>query len=238
MRLLDADSELRRGLPDAQAHARRLVTAPRVDFDRDEPWPDGSNVLLLDGLVLRRAFLGRRPIAQLLGPGDIAQAIVNPGVLALRVEHVVIRPGAAAVLDAEFASTSHPWPSIADVLAERQAAQECRALTQLAILALPRVEHRLLAALWHLAERFGRMTREGARFDLELSHEVLGQMIGSARPSVSLACAELSAYGVATRTGRLWTLDPAGLDSLGGTWPPFEVERDDATSAPARPITG
>lgn len=118
---------------------------------------------MLEGSVLRRAFLGRRPIAQLLGPGDVVAPVMGEGVLPLRVEYTVVRSGVAAVLDQRFAATSRRWPPVADELARRRLAQEHRAVLQLAIMALPRVEQRLLAMLWHLAELFGRMTGAARR---------------------------------------------------------------------------
>jgi hypothetical protein len=49
-----------------------------------------------------------------------------------------------------------------------------------AITQLPRVDRRVLALLWQLAERWGRVTPSGVEVRLELTHETLG---GSSAPS-------------------------------------------------------
>jgi CRP-like cAMP-binding protein len=73
---------------------------------------------------------------------------------------------------------------------------------QAAISQLPRVELRVLALLWQLADRWGRVTPLGVEIDLELTHEALGRLIGAQRPTVSLALADLAEAGAVTRTAR------------------------------------
>jgi hypothetical protein len=47
-----------------------------------------------------------------------------------------------------------------------------------------RVEEKLLVALWHIADSWGRVTPRGVLLRLPLTHEMLGQIIGAKRPSV------------------------------------------------------
>jgi hypothetical protein len=47
-----------------------------------------------------------------------------------------------------------------------------------------RVEEKLLVALWHIADTWGRVTSQGVLLRLPLTHEMLGQIIGAKRPSV------------------------------------------------------
>lgn len=54
------------------------------------------------------------------------------------------------------------------------------------------IERRLLLTLWHLADRWGRVTRDGVRLDLRLTHELLGDIVGARRPSVSTALGALT----------------------------------------------
>jgi hypothetical protein len=65
------------------------------------------------------------------------------------------------------------------------------AVTQ-AISQLNRVDRRLLALFWHLAERWGRMTGDGVALPMTLSHRMLGQLVGARRPTVSTALSELA----------------------------------------------
>jgi hypothetical protein len=84
---------------------------------------------------------------------------------------------------------------IVDRLSER--AQRL-AVTQ-AISQLNRVDRRLLALFWHLAERWGRVSRDGIAVPLALSHRLIGELVGARRPTVSTALAELAREGKLVR---------------------------------------
>jgi len=56
-----------------------------------------------------------------------------------------------------------------------------------------------MALMWLLAESWGRVTPAGIRLPLSLSHEVLGGLIGSRRPTVTLALTKLAEQGSLTR---------------------------------------
>ena len=77
---------------------------------------------------------------------------------------------------------------------------------RLAILELKHVNLRVLLLLWHLADRWGRVRPEGVRLDLELTHDLIGRMIGAHRTSVTIALRELTAEGRLTRDNRRWVL--------------------------------
>lgn len=53
--------------------------------------------------------------------------------------------------------------------------------------------------LWHLADRWGRVTPDGVIVPLKLTHEALGRLVGAQRPTVTLALGELVASGRVTR---------------------------------------
>ncbi len=82
----------------------------------------------------------------------------------------------------------------------------------LAMLHLPRVEDRLIALFADLAERFGRMPTDGMLIDLPLTHDVIGQLVGSRRSTVTLALQRLADEQVLDRRddGR-WTLAPYAI---------------------------
>jgi hypothetical protein len=63
---------------------------------------------------------------------------------------------------------------------------------------LERVERTLL----QLARDHGRVVRGGIRLDFPLTHELLAEMIGSARETVSRAMEHLESSGFVTREGR------------------------------------
>ena len=59
----------------------------------------------------------------------------------------------------------------------------------------PRVERRLLLKLRQLAERWGRVTPDGIRLDLRLTHQELANMVGAVRESVTIALGRLADAG-------------------------------------------
>jgi hypothetical protein len=65
---------------------------------------------------------------------------------------------------------------------------------------------RLRGKLQQLAADFGRVGRDGIRLDLPLTHDLLAEMIGSARETVTRAVVELQHEGFLVRNGREYTL--------------------------------
>lgn len=96
-----------------------------------------------------------------------------------------------------------------DVVYEKMADQRQAAAAHMAMLHLPRVDERILALFEHLAERWGFVTPEGIAVRLRLPHALIGQLVGSRRPTVTLALMELAAQGALEhRDDRTWLLTP------------------------------
>ena len=78
----------------------------------------------------------------------------------------------------------------------------------LAMLHLPRVEDRIIALFSDLAERFGQMTSEGVLIEVDLTHELIGRLVASRRPTVTIALQTLAADGtLIRRADARWALD-------------------------------
>jgi DNA-binding transcriptional MocR family regulator len=99
----------------------------------------------------------------------------------------------------------------------------------------------VLSILWHLAERWGRMTLDGVALPLTLSHRLLAQLIGARRPTVSTALGQLAARGEVVRLpGGSWLLKgtPPGQpdDALERFIPPrrrfIAAQRDEPDRVP------
>lgn len=72
----------------------------------------------------------------------------------------------------------------------------------LAISHLVAVKERLLLTLWHLADRWGRVTRDGVKIRVGgLTQQLLGDIVGAHRPSVSVALGELNHEGTVRQLG-------------------------------------
>ncbi len=222
VRLLDVDRNWANGLDrPGFALAAGQLTVPVTHLTLEAAWPVGSAAqVLLSGTVLRTVRFAQRTTAQVLGAGDIIDFAVRETSPPAQVNLRTLEDCSLAALDANFDDGCQRWPSLTSELVTRLLDQERRALLQAAIVALPRVEQRLLSILCHLVERFGHMTSSGARLDLPLSHGTLGQLIGAARPTVSLACKQLEASGAARRCGHQgWILSHEAQALLDGPWP-------------------
>jgi hypothetical protein len=111
-----------------------------------------------------------------------------------------------AVFGNEILSAAHRWPRIVAGLHVRIAEQTDRLAAQLVICQLPRVDQRLLALMWLLAEAWGQVTPSGTTLPLTLTHDALGAMVGARRPTVTLALGELTGRGAIVRQDRGWLL--------------------------------
>lgn len=158
--------------------------------------------VVVEGVVLKETTLATRSALEMLGPGDLLAPPLSPSrQLDSRAVSRYLAHGLVTLvgLDARFREAARRWPGLSDAVYDRLAQQTHRASMHLAMLHLPRVEERVVAFFSDLAERFGRMTPDGVLIDVRLTHEVIGRLVGSRRPTVSLALQTLDASGVLTR---------------------------------------
>lgn len=212
VRLLEAIPELADAVPAGQRPAAvRTVTAPLQTFAKGpmaEPLTATAvrpfALVVLDGVVLRTTVLSDRPSAQLLGEGDVLEL---PGAFGETSSLTTCDGAQVAILDDRFRRHAQRWPWLHDGLRREMARQLWATSRHLAILHLPRVEDRLVAVLRELAERWGRVTPDGLAVDLPLTHELLARLVGSRRPTVTLAVGDLCEAGtLARRRDGTWLL--------------------------------
>jgi hypothetical protein len=93
-----------------------------------------------------------------------------------------------------------------------------------AVASMSRLHHvdRVREKLMELARDHGRVGRDGIRLDFPLTHDLLGEMTGSARETVTRALDELQRDGFVRRRGRTYSLHVAPEDL---TPPPLAVPR-------------
>jgi CRP/FNR family cyclic AMP-dependent transcriptional regulator len=211
VQLLEADPELARGLdPRRVREVSQRLFARSIDVPRG-PWSParalagGTNpigLLVLDGLLVREAIVGDHPCAELLGPGDLLRAWEDRDaevLLPRTVEWSALSAVRLAVIDQALAVRAAQWPEIFASLVERAARRAERLVVMQAIAHLTRVDDRLLALLWCLAERWGRVAPNGVVVSLRLPHRTLAGMVGARRPSVTTALGQLIARGEVER---------------------------------------
>ncbi len=163
--------------------------------------------------------MGNRASCELFGSGDLIRPWDTDGEYAslpISVEWEILQPSRMAALDAAFTLRVARWPSINSRIVGR-VAERARylALTQ-AVTHLPRVSARLLILFWLLAERWGKVTRDGVQIRLPLTHELLGMLVGARRPPVTLALARLDDAELLRRERRdRWLLTNLAVRRLG-----------------------
>ena len=123
--------------------------------------------LILDGIVICELLVEDTVSAELLGPGDVVRPAgadsAGDRLLPHSVRWSVLSQTRVARLDARLAARLAAWPEVNAALIDRLNARAQRLATTQAISQLNGVDRRLHALLWHLAERWGRMTKDGVR---------------------------------------------------------------------------
>jgi len=240
--LLRADPDLGRYLsPTRRAAVEPELWTVGVEIPAG-PWrgasrlasdPAAIGAMVLDGLIARELRLADTTSADLFGPGDIIRPDSDgPSSLDPPVCWTVLQPLRAAALDARVTAICQRSPELMMAVLDRINAQSHRLALSQAISHLTGVDRRVEALLWHLADRWGKVTPDGVVVPVPLSHRLLGSLVGARRPTVSTALADL------TRTHRVMTL-PSGDWLLTGT-PPSSGPSDAAFTAhrPARGQSG
>ncbi len=255
MRLLEVEPDIGRGLDGEDLAAARQVTVPvlvirgerDLDVGRQLRRAGAIGALVLEGIVLRQLVVGDQLGTRLMGPGDLVLSGGGPPPMLVGESHFRAIPDTRlAVLGGEFLLAARRWPSLFTGLQLRWAQQADRLTTQLVICQLPRVDQRLLALVWLLAESWGRVTPTGTTLPLSLTHDALGALIGARRPTVTLALRGLTERGAIIRQDQGWLLleapphstgrpervrDPAVIGAGRSTWvqesdPPAFAESD------------
>jgi CRP/FNR family cyclic AMP-dependent transcriptional regulator len=214
VRLLQVDPELGEDLSQEELKlATRTVVAevrryPKGSWRvRDGEFdPVGSlGLLVLDGLLAREVTVGAYTCAEVLGPGDVLMPWLRVGPensVATEVEWEVARAMQLAVLDRRFTARISRWPEISGTISRRVMQRLHWLSFHLAVCGLRRVDDRLLLVLWHFADRWGKVTREGVVIDIPLTHRLLAAAIGARRPSVSVSVGRLEEDGLLRRLPR------------------------------------
>lgn len=187
-------------------------------FEQGDPY--SGCYLICEGVALlfKRAEDGRRIAIGVVGPGDV----IGVGGFLGQERH-----------ELSASALSGVWAQHLSRAACERLVQEPSVLTGRLLAALARqvkllrrhsqlvaahagVRERLAALLLELGGRFGRrISSGGVRIELQLSCELLGQMIDSHRSTVNIELVEWRRRGlIERRSGRIIILDEAGLREL------------------------
>ncbi|MGD9696870.1 MAG: Crp/Fnr family transcriptional regulator [Thermoleophilia bacterium] len=186
------EDAVRRALRDVE----RLEVAAGEEFDTAT---GGAVCCLVGGGRLALSFAsdeGRDRTIGIVEEGDLlvrpteSWATVGPRVRCVALERSVLHPVDRRRMDAWLRD-----PGLAANMVRVLSAQIADRELTVAIALEPRVERRLLLKLRQLAERWGRVTPDGVRLDLHLTHQELANMVGAVRESVTIALGRLASAG-------------------------------------------
>jgi hypothetical protein len=208
VRVSDADPDLFSGIDDPNARAASVAEVIRFEKGSWRTGLDGQDprahfgLLVLEGILIRRVRFGRRPVLELVGPGDVLRPWVGlgPDSSLQQPSHWRVHERAdLAVLDRRFSARVAPWPEIPAALMDRYVRRARLLSLHLSIAQLPRLREGLTALFWYLADRWGRVTSDGVVIDVPLTHELLAGLVGARRPAVTTTLGELQRTGEISR---------------------------------------
>jgi CRP/FNR family cyclic AMP-dependent transcriptional regulator len=213
--LLDLDPELGAHVP--AEHLDRVrrglrVTVARIASGRRElgALVGTGGFLMLEGLAISRLALAGTVSIEPLGPGDVIlppTSEVESGPLSTRQAWSAAGAVKVAILPEALPTVLSRSPGLATAFLERAQRRAERARVLHAIATVTRVDVRILALLWHLAGRWGRVTPEGVLLRAPLTHRLLAELIGARRPTVTTALGQLERTGaLSRRDGDTWVL--------------------------------
>lgn len=216
VRLLEHDLELAEAAPpDELELATANVLAATFDLE-DGPWLDAEHgfdgcfgLMVLDGLLTRSVECAGVRSLELLGAGDVIRPwdTLDPlAVPEVRSSWAAHDPVHLALLDRRILQFGAKWPELIDELVRRMIDRSRWLTVRLAIGSANRIDERLLLFFWHAASRWGKVTLEGTAIPLNLTHSLLADLVGAARPSVTSALGDLAERGELSRVPDGWML--------------------------------
>jgi CRP-like cAMP-binding protein len=190
----------------------RVIRRPAGTWDATEDarhGRDGLGLLVIEGTLVRRVGMSGRFGAELLSAGDLLQPAEHDGegaTVPFEATWRVLTPLRLAVLDLPWMARMAPFPEVFAEITRRVMTRSRRLAALQAIAQHHRLDDRLMLFFWELADRYGRVTPDGVRLDLDLTHELIGHLVAAHRPSISAALSRLEAAGRLRRDGRRWVL--------------------------------
>jgi CRP/FNR family cyclic AMP-dependent transcriptional regulator len=211
--LVDEDPDLFSGLPEqARLEARARAVVPLLELERGR-WDGRANgLLVIDGLLVHSVTVGSEPRSELVGAGDVIRPWEQDDDAAsvpFESRWDVVKRARIAVLETRFIALVCRWPQLMPTLIGRATRRSRWLALQLAVAKLRRVDDRLMLFFWHMADRWGRVRPDGVLVPLPVTHDVLAQLIGVQRPTVTSALRRLSDAGLIYRQpDKTWLLRP------------------------------
>lgn len=212
--LLDLDPDLAGRLrPESAERARRSIVVELIHLDPG-PWvpdrvrPDGTHLglMVVDGLIVRELAVAESRSLELLSEGALLRPWQEDSASFSEASWRCLTAVTLASLGPPAAHVICRWPVLVSALIERSLHRSRALAVEAAIESTVGLESRLLLLFWHAAERWGRRGPDGIEVPLDLTHEMIGLLVGARRPSVSAALNSLARDGRLVRGDRAWIL--------------------------------
>jgi hypothetical protein len=219
--LLELDAELGDSLPPPlRLEAERELAARMTTL---EPGDSGVELfgaglfcaLIVEGALARRTSTQRGRSLELLVKGDLLRPWQEDSgwVVESTIEPLV--ETRLAVLDDSGLQVLCKFPAVLEALLERAFRRIRGAATQAAFDSRAGMDQRVLFSLWHLADRCGEPAGDSRLIPLPLTHQMIADLVGAQRTSVSAAISRLATAGMLSRTEqRGWLLHPESSRTL------------------------
>jgi CRP/FNR family transcriptional regulator, cyclic AMP receptor protein len=208
--VLEEDRDLLSIVPEQGRPEARSRVVPLLELERG-PWDGRGNgvvsgpclgLLVLDGLLVHSVAVDSEPRSELVGAGDLIRPWEQDDDAAsvpFESSWEVVHRARLAVLEVRFIALVCRWPQLMPAVIGRATRRSRWLALQLAVAKLRRVDDRLMLFLWHMADRWGRVRPDGVVVPLPVTHDVLAQLIGVQRPTVTSALRRLSSAGLVDR---------------------------------------
>ena len=183
----------------AGSEVRRIAAGVSA---RSDSVGDASFLIVEEGFVVIRSALAARRGVILCHAG--AGALL-PAPLAGETLDALVDARITLVSEAAYGRLL-TYPEVVAVLSDALRAILRQKQVSIANFASVRHVERVQGKLLQLAREHGRVATDGVRLDFPLTHDLLGEMIGSARETVSRAIDRLEGNGFLVRDGRSYRL--------------------------------
>jgi len=184
----------------------RLLTLEPGPFDATHLVGNPSEnfgLLILDGLILAQLELGRAHAGWLIGAEDLLRPWQSPEISLLRgTRWQALKPSRVLRIDRGFRQRLQRDPGFVQELLACAARTSHWLFAKSLVISCPSIEDRLILLFGLWGERWGKVTPEGVRIDLPLTHQLIAQLCGARRPTVSVTLRSLDELGVITRYSR------------------------------------
>jgi CRP/FNR family cyclic AMP-dependent transcriptional regulator len=214
VRLLDAEPALGRFLSPGDRDALADLVVPSVSVGTGELELSpllrehrAFGAVILDGMLTHETSLDDQVSLRPLGPGDVLGISEGqPSPTRCRGRWHAAAPTDLALLGRAVLLATRRAPALMAGLHARAFAQAERVSLQMTICQMTRVERRVLALFWLLADSWGQVTPAGTALRVRLTHQTIGRMIGARRPTVTIALGALAEEGAIVKDEQGWVL--------------------------------